>query len=309
MSVEIDNNILKACLIPSNKSEFKFIEYKIDVKKLIGLCEIFNIDVYRFDNILQHKNKITQQQINEIFNNPSDNIFDNINAKITNSIEYDKELLNELLKRFDSSITEAINQQTNSIDFLKLFEDITHKKIIKQATEDNDSDESTNSKQEESTTEETKNFNSSDSDDDNQPKNQESTNQSNSIKYLILLFRELGIISKDKRTNKINPEYKKYFIKPNNPQSNQIIKPILNEPQIDFDYFEPKKTNGRIIRPLKLLKIIKEQGSKDITKKQLLDDLTSSEYIEMSKQDRQTYYYIKKGVIDDFHKWLINKYF
>lgn len=321
MSVGIVNNILKACLIPLNKSEFKFIEYKIDIKKLFGLCDIFNIDIYKFDNVLQYKNKITQQQINEIFDNSCNNIFDSIDTKITNSIEYDKELLKELLKLFDLSISESINQQTNSIDFLKLFEEITHKKIIQstkndEVINDNQRDELTNSKQEESTTEEVTSEVSSDelTNSKQESTTEEVTNQNNSIKYLILLFREFGIISKDKRTNKINPEYKKYFIKSNNHQnddiqSNQIIKPILNEPQIDFDYFEPKKTNGRIIRPLKLLKIIKEQRNKDINKKQLLDDLITSEYIEISKQDRQTYYYIKKGVIDDFHKWLIKKYF
>lgn len=299
MSVEILNNILKSCLIPSNKNEFKFIEYKIDIKKLYGLCDIFNVDFKKFDNILTNKNYITQQQINEIFNNSFDNVFEIIDSKIINSTQYDKELLKELLKIIDFTTSEAINRKTNSIDFLKLFEEITHKTISNNEQSNNNSDD-----KQESTTEEDNSDDKQESTTEDYDDNDTKASHNNSIKYLILLFREFGIISKDKRTNKINPEYSKYFIK-----SNQTIKPILNELQIDFDYFEPKKTNGRIIRPLKLLKIIKEQGKKNITKKQLLDDLMSSEYIEISKQDRQTYYYIKKGITDDFHKWLLKTYF
>lgn len=299
MSVELVNNILKASLIPSNKSEFKFLEYKIDIKKIYGLCELFNIDIKKFNDFLKYNNKITQQQLNEIFKNSCNNIFENIDSIITNQIEYDKELLKELFKIFDFSSSESINQQTNSIDFLKLFEEITHKTISKNLSL---SDE-TISEEDETNSD---NYQLSDQ--------QEETNdqQNNGIKYLILLFREFGIISKDKRTNKINPEYKKYFKTTiTSEATNKTIKPVLNEIQIDFDYFEPKKTNGRIIRPLKLLKIIKEKSpsNQNIDKKQLLEDLTTSEYIETSKQDRQTYYYIKKGVIDDFHKWLMKKYF
>ena len=293
MSVGIINNILKASLIPLNKSEFKFIEYKIDFKKIYGLCELFNIDIKKFDDFLKYNNKITQQQINEIFKFQCDDIFENIDSKILNSIDYDKELLKELLKNFDFTTSKAINPQTTSIDFLKLFEEITHKTLSKNLTfsDETTSETSSDDNQEETTEEE-----------------QTTTlkEENNCIKHLILLFREFGIVSKDKRTNKINPEYTKYFKK-----QEQSLKPILNEIQIDFDYFEPKKTNGRIIRPLKLLKIIKEQSptSQNITKKQLLEDLTESQFIEISKQDRQTYYYIKKGVIEDFHKWLLKKYF
>lgn len=290
MSVETINNILKSSLIPSNKSEFKFNEYKIDVKKLHGLCEIFNIDVKIFNDILNNGNNLTQEQINGKFknedNNTYDNLIDSINNKITNSIEYDKELLKELIKKFDFSTSKSINQQTNSIDFLKLFEEITHKQATIQNEESTTSEEKTT--EEESTTSEEETLNEA----------------NNGVKYLILLFREFGIISKDKRTNKINPDYIKYFIK-----QNKEIKTILNN--IDFDYFEPKKTNGRIIRLLKLLKVIKEKSinNNHITKKQLLEDLMSSEFIEASKQDKQTYYYIKKGLVDDFNKWLIKKYF
>lgn len=292
MSVEIVKTILKASLIPLNKSEFKFIEYKVDLKKLFGLCEVFNVDIKNFDDILKNKSKLTQQQINEFLNISTDDISMCIDSKIINSTEYNKELLKELFKKFDFSTSESINRQTNSIDFIKLFEEITHK-----TTENLNFSEEGSTTNEETTQEES-------STEDNETDKTE--NKNNGIKYLILLFRELGIISKDKRTSKINPEFTKYFIK-----YNQVIKPILNEIQIDFDYFEPKKTNGRIIRPLKLLKVINEQSPnrKNTTKKELLEELISSDFIEISKQDRQTYYYIKKGLTDDFHKWLLKTYF
>lgn len=293
MSVEIVKTILKASLIPLNKSEFKFIEYKVDLKKLYGLCEIFNTDIKNFDDILKNKSKLTQQQINEFLNISTDDISMCIDSKITNSTEYNKELLKELFKKFDFSTSESINRQTNNIDFIKLFEEITHKTT-----------ENLNFSEEGSTTNEDNNQQSDQ--EESSTEDNENENKNNGIKYLILLFRELGIISKDKRTSKINPEFTKYFIK-----YNQVIKPILNEIQIDFDYFEPKKTNGRIIRPLKLLKVINEQSPnrKNITKKELLEELIASNFIEISKQDRQTYYYIKKGLTDDFHKWLLKTYF
>lgn len=292
MSVEIVKTILKASLIPLNKSEFKFIEYKADLKKLFGLCEVFNVDIKNFDDILKNKSKLTQQQINEFLNISTDDIAGCIDSKIINSTEYNKELLKELFKKFDFSTSESINRQTNSIDFIKLFEEITHKTT-----------ENLNFSEEGSTTNEETTQEESSTEDNETDKNE---NKNNGIKYLILLFRELGIISKDKRTSKINPEFTKYFIK-----YNQVIKPILNEIQIDFDYFEPKKTNGRIIRPLKLLKVINEQSPnrKNTTKKELLEELIASDFIEISKQDRQTYYYIKKGLTDDFHKWLLKTYF
>jgi hypothetical protein len=290
--------------MPSNKNEFKYVEYKIDYPKLIGLCELFDVNVDKFNVSITDTKHITQKQINEFLNIPSNDLFKILDSKIIDTNTYDRELIKEIFKKIDFTRSEAINSATNSIDFLKLFEELTHKQVTNESKLSNQSNQTTSE-----TTSET-----SEEDEDQQSTEEQPTNKPNGLKYLIRLFKNLGIISKDKRTNKINPEYQIYFIKEdNNKQNNNLNENQqtnnLNEIKIDFTYFEPKKTNGRILRPLKLLKIIKEQGRQPITKTQLINDLIQSDFIETSKQDKQIYYYIKRGASDNFHKWLINKYF
>ena len=287
-------NIIKACLIPSNKNEFKYLEYKIDKQKMTGLCDLLGVEYSIFEDL---KNKITQEQLNEILRNlgllkiaEPLNIDDILDNKILNNIEYDKEILKEILKKIDFSTSKAFNSITKTIDFLKLYEEITKKQTTSQSIDNTETEEHTTTS---STEEET-----------------EDTTTNNGLKYLIILFKEFGIVSKDKRANNINPEYLKFILKQQ--ENEETYNPI-----IDYEYFEPKKTNGRILRPLKLLKVIKEQGNrnKQTTKQQLMEDLKNSPFIEISKQDKQTYYYIKKGLSDEFHKWLrevflkINKFF
>lgn len=283
-------NIIKACLIPSNKNEFKYLEYKIDKPKIAGLCDLLGVDSSIFEDL---KNKITQEQLNEILINlglikiaePS-NIDDMLDTKILNNIQYDKEILKEILKKIDFSTSKAFNPITKTIDFLKLYEEITKKQTTLPSTPETEE----NTEETEETTTETEET--------------EPNTPNNGLKYLIILFKEFGIVSKDKRANNINPEYLKFIVKQQ--ENEETYNPI-----IDYEYFEPKKTNGRILRPLKLLKVIKEQGNrnKQTTKQQLMEDLKNSPFIELSKQDKQTYYYIKKGMSDEFHKWLKDKYF
>lgn len=308
--------IFKSSLMPSNKNEFKYVEYKIDYQKLIGLCELFDVNVDKFDFKIKDTKYITQKQINEFLNIPSNDLFKILDSKVIDTNTYERELIKEIFKKIDLTRSEAINSATNSIDFLKLFEELTHKQA--QTTKQSNQTTSETSEEDEETDEDTQSNEEEQQSNESQRSNEDQrSNQPNGLKYLIRLFKNLGIISKDKRTNKINPEYQIYFIKEDNnetkqsngSQRNNTQTNNLNEIKIDFTYFEPKKTNGRILRPLKLLKVIKEQGRQPITKTQLINDLIQSDFIETSKQDKQIYYYIKRGASDNFHKWLINKYF
>ena len=302
--------IFKSSLMPSNKNEFKFVEYKIDYPKLIGLCELFDVNVDKFNVSITDTKHITQKQINEFLNIPSNDLFKILDSKVIDTNTYDRELIKEIFKKIDFTRSEAINSATNSIDFLKLFEELTHKQVTNESKISQQSNQTTSETSEED--EEDEDTQSDQSNEEEQQNNEsQRSNQPNGLKYLIRLFKNLGIISKDKRTNKINPEYQIYFIKEDNNKANKTNQQTndLNEIKIDFTYFEPKKTNGRILRPLKLLKVIKEQGRQPITKTQLINDLIQSDFIETSKQDKQIYYYIKRGASDNFHKWLINKYF
>ena len=287
--------LLKSSLTPSNKTEFKFNEFKVNKEKLVGLCCLCKMDPSVFDIIGA---KLTQQELNNITNNKPHNIFENLKFKNITPETYNPDLFNIIFKNIDLTTLKSIDTKKKTINFISLYEEITGQQPTSEIKPDlnklrNFSKKSTS--EEDTTTNE-----ESDTSEETTP-----NTTTNGLKCLINLFKELGIVSKDKRTNNLNPDFINYF-KNKTQENNNSIKQEIN---IDFNYFEPKKTNGRIIRPLKLLKLIKETTNTNLTKQDLIDDLIESGFIQESKQNKQTYYYIKKGMLEDFHEWLKNKYF
>lgn len=287
--------LLKSSLTPSNKTEFKFNEFKVNKEKLVGLCCLCKMDPSVFDIIGA---KLTQQELNNITNNKPNNIFENLKFKNITPETYNPDLFNIIFKNIDLTSLKSIDTKKKTINFISLYEEITGQQPTSEIKPDlnklmnfskkSTSEEDTTTNEESDTSEDT---------------TQNTT--TNGLKCLINLFKELGIVSKDKRTNNLNPDFINYF--KNKTQEKRETK---QEIEIDFNYFEPKKTNGRIIRPLKLLKLIKDTTEKNnLTKQDLIDDLIESGFIQESKQNKQTYYYIKKGMLEDFHEWLKNKYF
>lgn len=119
---------------------------------------------------------------------------------------------------------------------------------------------------------------------------------------LINIFSEIGVIAKDKSDKFINPSFAKIFGFDNNIISNYKTKKIITtESDINFNEFFPGKSNGRIIRYLKIYKSMpnKDNYNKNDFKKELIN----TGFVEYRKKE----IYYKKEHLDELKEWIIDK--
>lgn len=117
------------------------------------------------------------------------------------------------------------------------------------------------------------------------------------------IFSEIGITIKDKSNKHINPSMFEVFgINKDNvnitPNTNKVIK---NKKDINFNEFFPGKSNGRIVRYLKIYKMIPHKA--DYDKNDFKKDLIDSGFVEVKKKE---IYYLK-DCLDDLKEWITNK--
>lgn len=121
-----------------------------------------------------------------------------------------------------------------------------------------------------------------------------SKNEANGLMYI---FRKLGILPKNDKSKKLNPLFNTLFGLPPE-EITEKQKNILKEDDINFNDFFPGKSNGRILRYLKIFKAIppKENYTKDIFKK----DLIATGFVDVKKNEL----YYKKEEFEELKKWI-----
>lgn len=115
---------------------------------------------------------------------------------------------------------------------------------------------------------------------------------------IIKIFSEIGIIQKDDHGKIINPSFWEIFgFKGKKPSKNIITE----KNDINFNEFFPGKSNGRIIRYLKVYKQIPNKNNYD--KKTFKEELLATGYVEQRKNDL---YYIKEH-LPALKEWITDK--
>jgi hypothetical protein len=117
------------------------------------------------------------------------------------------------------------------------------------------------------------------------------------------IFSEIGIVIKDKTDKHINPSMFEVFgINESNIKTiKKSAKIIKDKTDIDFNEFFPGKSNGRIVRYLKIYKALpnKTNYEKNDFKKELID----TGFVEVKGS---VVYYIKEH-LEDLKKWVASK--
>ena len=117
------------------------------------------------------------------------------------------------------------------------------------------------------------------------------------------IFSEIGIVIKDKTDKHINPSMFEVFgINGDNIKTiKKSVKIIKDKTDIDFNEFFPGKSNGRIVRYLKIYKVLpnKTNYEKNDFKKELID----TGFVEV----KGSVVYYTKEHLEDLKKWITNK--
>lgn len=122
-------------------------------------------------------------------------------------------------------------------------------------------------------------------------------------KVLYDIFSEIGIVIKDHSNKHINPSMFEIFgiNKDKVRVMPKVSKVIKNKKDINFNEFFPGKSNGRIVRYLKIYKMIPNKT--DYDKNDFRKDLIDTGFVEVKGS---VMYYIKDK-LDDLKKWITDK--
>lgn len=147
-------------------------------------------------------------------------------------------------------------------------------------------------------------YNLDDSEDEinNSEENSEDIDEDNDLMGFVHILKNLGIISKEFNNYGLNPSFYKMFgLEEMNyipPQS----KDVRTKMDIDFTDFFPGKSNGRVVRYLKIYKAI-NNVDKDYTKDKFKDELIKTGLVDVKKGE----IYYKKDKFDELKEWITNK--
>lgn len=142
----------------------------------------------------------------------------------------------------------------------------------------------------------------SESENDSESEEEDEQNEVEELhKILTDIFAEIGIITKDKSNKFINPSFFKIFGIDAGVNIDKTTKIITNKKEINFNEFFPGKSNGKIVRYLKIYKMIpiKDNYDKNDFKKELID----TEFVEVKKNE----IYYKKECLEDLKEWIADK--
>lgn len=118
--------------------------------------------------------------------------------------------------------------------------------------------------------------------------NEIETNKNTNV--LLPIFAEIGISEKDDN-KKINKNMLEYF----------GVKKPEEKPDVNFDEFFPGKSNGKVVRYLKIYKKI--LNKKEYTKNDFKNDLINTGFVYVKKDE---IYYLKEH-LDDLKDWIKDK--
>ena len=269
MSAEVYSLFFK----DNKKDKYKTESYRIDKNKLNGLKMFFD------NNIIDKINTsmtYTYKDIHKLFEDniidSFDNIFDYLKYRdIFNKnkpyIEMLKNILDNCNLSDDYDLSSYVSNNSYTMPILQI------KKLFK-------------------------NNISEDSDDDSKLNEEEQYN------VFCEIFSQLGIISRDPKTCIINPSFYKLFKveSKNTPEDYKTNHDIKTIKDINFNEFFPGKSNGRIIRYLKIYKVIPNKGN-TYTKEKFKEELLALPYVEVKKNE----IYYKKDMLDGLKEWIADK--
>lgn len=273
-----DYNVLDILLSSNKKDKYKTETYRIDKVKYEYLQNLINpslknklnsSDIYTIDMINKLlKRKITSEEIGLIDYLKQRDIFNRNQSDILllETILKNKNIKPEELSTYTIPKSKLLNVPTLSIKKISTTETFENVKIISESSSSEDSENSS----------------------------VESLQDSN---YLLIstTFKNLGIISKDQRTNILNPSFYKYF---------EVKKAVgqnsVQHENINWNNFFPGKSNGKIVRFLKIYKEIPNKP-KDYTREVFKKELIDSGFVECKNEKL---YYTN---LDEFKEWIKNK--
>jgi hypothetical protein len=295
--------IFKTLFMENKRDKYRYETYKVDKNKLNKYGKYLNKDVvsklnvnisYTFKDIYnlfekdipEYKNLFEYLAIRDVFNNYTEwiillkKIFNKLHVTDptylikTTPIGVYLDIKVEDIK--ENSEESEENSEENSNDSL---EGISIKKSEENSEGDEESEES--------------------------EENTETSNKSlEEISDVIFdIFSEIGIVIKDKTDKHINPSMFEVFgINESNIKTiKKSAKIIKDKTDIDFNEFFPGKSNGRIVRYLKIYKALpnKTNYEKNDFKKELID----TGFVEVKGS---VVYYIKEH-LEDLKKWVASK--
>lgn len=313
--------IFKTLFTENKRDKYRYETYKVDKNKLKeygkyldkDIVSKLNVnisytvkDIYALfeKDIPEYKNLFEYLTIRDVFNNYTEWII--LLKKVFNKLHVTDptylikstpigvylDIKEEDIKKGEDSEEESEenSEEENSNDSL---EGISIKKSEGESEGEEGSDEEEESDEESEESEE------------NSKENSETSNKSlEEISDVIFsIFSEIGIVIKDKTDKHINPSMFEIFgINESNiktiKKSSKIIK---DKTDIDFNEFFPGKSNGRIVRYLKIYKALpnKTNYEKNDFKKELID----TGFVEVKGS---VVYYIKEH-LEDLKKWVADK--
>ena len=248
--------------------------------------------------------KIDKKKVKEYGKYLDENIFNKININVEYTV---KDIYTLFEKTYPQTFKDLIDYLkyrdvfNNYSEWIIMLEKILNKLNINDYTTivkktnmgvclDLKQNQSDNSNSEESESEESESEES---------ESEESQNTNELQKKLINVLSEMGVIIKDKSNKFINPSFFKIFgIDSNTIIENKQNKVITNKKDINFNEFFPGKSNGRIVRYLKIYKMIPIRN--DYDKNDFKEELIDTGFVEVKKNE----IYYKKECLDDLKEWI-----
>lgn len=286
------NDLIKLFLEDDKKNPYKNITFKIDSVKYIGYKTIFNLPVLEIDKVLNYND------IYDLFDIPKpkyENLYEflhyrdvlNNESHTINAIQYITKDIN-----FNEFIISGV------LDIKKLFNVVyQHSNSISEDSENSSSEDSENSEQ----------------------KQYSKPTQIN-VEFLsfVELFKRIGFISKDKRTNTVADDVLNYIKEnyqlSNTDSSNEKTKQTkaygknvnlkkIKRVNFDINTIIPKGTSGTIIRYLKLYNPLHELNPK-LTKPEFKNILLGSGLVII--KDKKLMFIKEKEI--EFSNFIINTF-
>lgn len=285
--MDMDNEfIFKTLFVENKRDKYRYETYKVDKNKLKEYGKYLN------ENVVKKLNVNVDYTVNDIYTLFEKKIPEKENIK--NLFDY-------------LTFRDVFNNYTEWIILLKkvfnLLNITDYTLLVKNTLIGVCLDINFNEKDESSESSESEKDESSESL-EGLTVDKEVVNKYNNLwKVLYDIFSEIGIVIKDKSNKHINPSMFEIFgiNKDKVRVMPKVSKVIKNKKDINFNEFFPGKSNGRIVRYLKIYKMIPNKT--DYDKNDFRKDLIDTGFVEVKGG---VMYYIKDK-LDDLKEWITDK--
>lgn len=311
--MNINKFIFKTLFVENKRDKYRYETYKVDKNKLSkygkyldkNIVSKLNVnisytvkDIYALleKDIPEYKNLFEYLAFRDVFNNYTEWII--LLKKVFNKLHVTDPTY--LIKTTPIGVYLDIKEE--DIKEKSEEEESLEGISIKKSEENSEAEE--NSEGEEESEESDEDSKEEESDEDSEENTENSNKSLEEISDVIFnIFSEIGIVIKDKSDKHINPSMFEIFgINKNSVKTiKKSAKIIKDKTDIDFNEFFPGKSNGRIVRYLKIYKALpnKTNYEKNDFKKELID----TGFVEVKGG---VVYYTKEH-LEDLKKWVASK--